>query len=69
MGFVFNTSLVFFYLKILIYLWLGWVFIAMQALLWLQSRAHSLVVVRGLLIVVPSLVAEHVGSVVAAHGL
>ena len=37
-----------------------------QGLLWLQGAGPTLVVVRGLLVVVASLVAEHVGSVVAA---
>ena len=58
MGSVFNIYLVFLIKKYLfIYLWLGWVFTALQALLWLQSRTYSLVAVRGLLIVVPTLVA------------
>ena len=38
----------------------------MQTLLWLQGAGPTLVVVRGLLVVVASLVAEHVGSVVGA---
>ena len=37
-----------------------------QGLLWLQGAGPTLVVVRGLLVVVASLVAEHVGSVVGA---
>ena len=48
------------------YLWPGWVLTAVQALLRLQGAGPTLVVVRGLLVVVTSLVAEHVGSVIGA---
>ena len=49
---------IFFYL--LIYFWLRWVFIALQSLsLVAASGGYSPVVVRGLLIAVVSLVAEH----------
>ena len=53
-----ETGFIFIYL--FIYLWLPWVFIAVQGLsLVAKSRGHSLVVMQGLLSVVASLVAEH----------
>ena len=48
------------FIYLFIYLWLPWVFIAVQGLsLVAKSRGHSLVVMQGLLSVVASLVAEH----------
>ena len=59
-----HLELLFFLIKIffylLIYFWLRWVFIALQCLsLVAASGGYSPVVVRGLLIAVVSLVAEH----------
>ena len=41
------------------YIWLHWVFVAMQAFSSFGERDYFLVAVRGLLIVVASPVAEH----------
>ena len=48
-----------FKISLLIYLLLCWVFVAARAFLWLQREGTALVAVHGLLLVVPSLVAEH----------
>ena len=56
----FSCLTLYFKKKVYIYLWLCWVFIALHRLsLVAESRACSLLAVRGPLIVVASLVAEH----------
>ena len=55
-----KSSFFFFLIIYLFYFWLCWVFIAVPGLsLVVESRAYTLAEIRGLLIVVTSLVAEN----------
>ena len=56
---MFYTYIIFFSIYFLVYFWLLWVFIVARSLSLVAESGVFFIAVRGLLIVMPSLIAEH----------